>query len=174
MRETKCSRCNRLAQEILVRFLYTCLFAPGGFPASKTCSHFGHCICVKSIRRNLSAGIENPHDGQNVRNTAANWQWWLRREVPSRSEYSRKSAQSKIRCTLERLRSPHQTAKGMLQFCRRAYPVPNRTEADLRPNPVLHLCIITSWGGSWALNGVYSGILATPHRLSGLSGQSSF
>jgi hypothetical protein len=54
------------AQEILVRFPYNYFFADGDSLASKTCPRFGHCIRVKSIRRNLSAGIEKPHDGQTV------------------------------------------------------------------------------------------------------------
>ena len=134
MRETNARAVIDSPQEILVRFPYTVSLRLEGFPASKTCSHFGHCICVKSIHPNLSAGIENPHDGQNVRNTAANWQWWLRREVPSRSEYSRKSAQSKIRCTLERLRCPHQQRKACFSSAE------GRTQCRTAPKPT---CCLT-------------------------------
>ena len=110
----------------------------------------------------------------NVRNTATNWQWWLRPEVPSRFEYSRKFAQSKIRCTLERLLCPHQQRKACISSAE------GRTQCRTAPKPTCCLtlfCIsalLLHGGGRWALNCVYSGILATPHRLSGLSGQSSF
>jgi hypothetical protein len=62
-------------------------------------------------------------------------------------EYSRKVRPEQDSLHVRTAALPTPTAKGMLQFCRRAYPVPNRTEADLLPNPVLHLCIITPWAG---------------------------